>query len=232
MGTISSFLHSVKNTLQAIKRDPLFLVLPYLFDLLFLVVLLFLFRYSDILYIWAVIFIDYALFQGLSWWWCHRKISTTRFLRFYSKFFGMSLLYACFFALFFILNYFIIKIPLINIFFSRVQQESYMVGVFYVLVGFTLYFSSLSYVFISNDSFFRAIGKAFTLGVRRTLRIWVMYIFIIVLFVMLNYLLVLTDFIHTYVTMVTGFIVLFPLLTFCRLFIIYSIRRIEKREEK
>jgi len=223
-----AIIESLFEVKKIIFDNPWFFPLPILSDLfLFFFVFFFLGGYSEILYIWGLVFIIFIITQSVSFWLCVREAyyKETDYITYFWKFALITIGFVISFGIIYFLIYLIMKSPIGMLYFDVLTQSAIIMDSFFILLYLAFYFMLISYSIISKEKIWNIIKKTFEIGVKKILKMIPAIIVIIIMYVLVD--LILRIMIHELVWMITGIIIFFSVLTISRLYLIITIKKIK-----
>jgi hypothetical protein len=159
-------------------------------------------------------YILYSLFQGFIW-----KFSfdldkkKTDYLPYIKRFFLINLFWLLLFIVYQIIDFILLYIDILNQNHNSVFRLS-MISQLLILI--IIYFAFISYVRIRKETVKRSIGESFKIGIHKFPLFVITYIFIAALFGLSNLLLSALSTINNTIMIITGIIIVLPLMVFTR----------------
>lgn len=172
------------------------------------------------------IYIQYCIFQGLSWRFARKFVEQkVNILRYVKKFFLINIFWFLLFIIVELLDYIGRLLGYLR---GQTLGESFFFNIIIFLLFLIGYFAFISYALITKYKIIEAIKKSFSIGIRKIKSILLMYLIIAVMFLIVNLLLVLIYNVNYMLMIVVGFMTVSPAYTWARVFLNLVVGKVDK----
>jgi len=166
----------------------------------------------------VAVYIIYSVFQGLSWNISYRIIGKKMdFFKFLTQFSLINLFWFIFYIIYQIMAYLFALRTIIaqNINSTPAPSLNFILWLYLLVLA---YFMLISYTLIGRYKPIKIIGKSFRLGFKKVKILLPSYLFVLFIFLLINFLLVLSFRISPILMFVIGILTVFPAIAWARVF--------------
>ena len=165
------------------------------------------------LLLWVISYLLYSIFQGLIWKYCIGfSYKTEKYMK---KFFLINIIWGIIFGAYFIIDFIISYLDILT---SRMNWIIIVLETISKLILILLiYFMIISYIILINNKIFFSFKKCFKSGLKKINSWGIMFIYIGVILIILNYLIYIGFLINEIFGIIFGIFLLMPFLVYMRI---------------
>jgi len=176
----------------------------------------------------AAVYLIYSVFHGLSWAISHRIIGKKiAFLRFSTQFFLINLFWFVFYVIQEVIAYLFELRDMISINVNQTPASNLSLILWLYLV-ILAYFALISYTLIGKYKPLKIIANSFKLGFKKIKILFPSYLIVLLVFLIINFILVLCSRINLIFMFIVGIITVFPAMTWARVFFNLTVQKLVK----
>lgn len=173
-----------------------------------------------------IAYVLYSFFNGLIWNLCLRMAGKNQKTKNYlSRFFMANLIWFPLLAAYIVIDFLISYIETVG---KRIEPDGSFIASKIVLIVLMviLYFIFISYIHLSEMSFWKSIKKSFGTGIKNALLLVPAFASIVLLFIIADFILSIAGRINFIAIMTSGIIILMPLMVWSRVFLCKVIEKL------
>lgn len=178
--------------------------------------------FRNILILGAIIgiiaYLLYCAFQGVVWKFCFNLSGKKeKYKSYIKKFFLVNLFWGPLFAFYILINFLFSFVDLVG---ERIEPG----GVFFmedatnIILFIIIYFAFISYIKLDKEKVWKSIKESFRIGIKKIKWVVVMYLIMVLVFMVINYVLFLIGSMSYYIFVFVGVLIVMPSMLWARVF--------------